>query len=225
VSAWTGFSACSSSSVRALAADTVLLLATRSHDKAREIRDILAPVLGGRILALDEAGIAPLAEEDHIEIFDTFLANAHAKAAYFLRRASMSVLADDSGLEVDALGGAPGVRSRRFAGRPDLDGRELDGANNDRLIAELRGLPAEARSARYVCAAVLHLSDGRRLSALGSCRGSILPEPRGNAGFGYDPLFLDPATGLSFGETHADEKNRRSHRARAFRALTANLPA
>lgn len=204
-------------------ADFTLLLATRSHDKAREIRQIL-PHVGARIITLDDAGIAATPDEDGIESFDTFLANAHAKAAFFLRRTTLPVLADDSGLGVDALGGQPGVRSRRFAERNDLAGTDLDRANNERLLGRLGDLPRPRRTAHYTCAAVLHLHDGRRFGAIGTRSGFILPEPRGTHGFGYDPLFLDPASGLSFGEMDPADKNRTSHRARAFRALAATLP-
>lgn len=202
-----------------------LLLATRSRDKLREIGQILHAACGATLVSLDEAGIAPDPEEEGVEAFDTFLANAHAKAEYFLRRTGLPTLADDSGIQVDALGGAPGVRSRRWAAAPGLDGRELDAANNQRLLRELDGVEGDARSAHYTCAAVLHLPDGRRFAAVGTCSGVILDAPRGHGGFGYDPLFRDPRTGLSFGQVDAAEKNRRSHRARAFRSLFANLPA
>lgn len=201
-----------------------LLLATRSNDKLREIRHVLAPVFRGRIITLEDAGVQPSPDEEHIEAFDTFLENAHAKAAWFLERTGLPTVADDSGIEIDALGGAPGVRSRRFAARPGLAGADLDNANNARVLEELRDVPHHDRSARYVCAAALHLPRGRRAAAVGTCSGLILDAPRGTAGFGYDPLFLDLETGLSFGETDPAVKNRRSHRARAFRALAANLP-
>jgi XTP/dITP diphosphohydrolase len=204
--------------------DTGILLATRSDDKAREIRQILEPALGVRLLTLHGAGIAPDAAEDGVESFPTFLANAHAKAAFFLQRTGMPTLADDSGICVHALGGAPGVLSRRYAGRPDLHGSDLDHANNGRLLLALQHTPPPRRTAHYTCAAVLHLPDGRRFGAVGTCSGSILAAPRGDNGFGYDPLFLDGATGLSFGEMDPDRKNRQSHRARAFRALAAILP-
>jgi XTP/dITP diphosphohydrolase len=202
-----------------------LLLATRSADKVREIREILASSFRGDILTLDEAGIPQTPDEDGIEAFDTFLGNAHAKAAHFVVLSGLPTLADDSGISVHALDGAPGVRSKRFAARPDLEGAELDRANNERLLHDLRDVSPDMRAAHYSCAAVLHLVDGRRFTALGIRAGSILTAPRGPHGFGYDPLFLDPATGLSFGETDPEVKNRSSHRARAFRALAANFPA
>jgi XTP/dITP diphosphohydrolase len=204
---------------------TALLLATRSPDKAREIRQLLLPVVPIPILTLDDAGIAEDDAEQTIEVHDTFLANAHAKAASFARVSRSHVLADDSGICVDALGGAPGVRSRRFARQPGLDGRQLDRANNERLLHELHAVPDELRTAHYTCAAVLHLLDGRRFAAIGTCAGLILREPRGDAGFGYDPLFLVPELGLTFGEAPAEQKLLRSHRARAFRALAGAIPA
>lgn len=204
-------------------AEPRILLATRSHDKAREIAHILPPFLHGRIISLDEAGIAPADDEAGIEAFDTFLANAHAKAAFFMDRSGLPTLADDSGIGVAALDGAPGVRSRRFALTHGLHGAELDRANNQRLLDELHGLPLPRRAAHYTCAAVLHRPRGDSTAAIGTCAGFILEQPRGSAGFGYDPLFLDPATGLSFAELVPADKNRRSHRARAFRALLAGV--
>lgn len=199
------------------------LLATRSGDKVGEIRQILAASFSGDVVSLLDAGIPPDPAEDDIEQFDTFLANAHAKAAWFLRISGLPTLADDSGISVDALHGAPGVKSRRFAAAPGLDGRALDEANNVRLLRELHGVPAAHRTAHYTCAAVLHLPDGRRYSAVGIRSGLVLDTPRGSGGFGYDPLFLDPISGLSFGELDPDVKNRTSHRSRAFRALAGQL--
>lgn len=203
--------------------DTRFLLATRSSDKVREIRAILAGSVPNPIISLADFGIPESPEEDHVEAFDTFLANAHAKAAHFGRMAGLPVLADDSGISVDALGGAPGVRSRRFAAETPRAGLEQDRANNDKLLRLLQDVPAEQRTAHYTCAAVLHYPDGRRIAAVGTCSGRILPAPRGTGGFGYDPLFLDPASGLSFGEMQPERKHRLSHRGRAFAALAANL--
>jgi XTP/dITP diphosphohydrolase len=203
---------------------TTLLLASRSADKIREIRQILEPACHGHIATLHDAGVPPAAEEEELEAFDTFLENAHAKAAHFLRLTGLPTIADDSGICVDALGGAPGVRSKRFATTAGLAGRALDTANNERLLRELRDTPDDRRTAHYTCAAVLHLPGGARFAALGTRAGRILRTPRGRHGFGYDPLFLDPDSGLSFGETDPAAKNRTSHRARAFRALAANLP-
>jgi XTP/dITP diphosphohydrolase len=202
-----------------------LILASRSADKAREIAEILKPVLHAPIVTLDSAGIEEDEAEAAIEIHDTFLDNAHAKAAWFMRLTGRATIADDSGISVHALGGAPGVRSRRFAADTGLTGLALDRANNERLLHELRDTRDDERNAHYTCAAVLHTPDGRRYAALATCTGMILRQPRGSGGFGYDPLFLLPDLGLSFGEITPDEKHRRSHRARAFRALAGSVPA
>ena len=196
-----------------------IVLATRSVDKAREIAEILTPVLHCDIITLADAGVPHDPAEDDIEAYDSFLANAHAKASHFLRLTGMPTIADDSGISVDELGGAPGVCSRRFASGHHRAGPVQDRANNERLLHELREAPPERRTAHYTCAAVLHTPDGRRFSALGTCAGLILPEPRGDEGFGYDPLFLVPAIARSFGEMSRSEKQQHSHRARAFRAL------
>jgi XTP/dITP diphosphohydrolase len=215
---------CSGISAMRSHSERTILLATRSLDKAGEIRVILEPLFRGRIVSLDEAGIEHrAAQEDAVEAFTTFLGNAHAKAAYFQSRSGLATIADDSGISVAALGGAPGVYSRRFAAEPGLEGTALDRANNRLLLERLRDVEGPDRAAHYTCAAALHLPDGRRLAAVGTCSGHILSEPRGHRGFGYDPLFGDPLSGLSFGEIEPHEKNRRSHRARAFRALATLL--
>jgi XTP/dITP diphosphohydrolase len=198
------------------------LLATRSTDKAREIRQILAPLLNASIVTLADIGLAPSAEEDSIESLNTFRGNAVAKAAYFRKLTQLPTVADDSGLEVMALGGAPGVRSRRFSGRSDLDGRALDQANNDTLLARLADIPPEERVARYMCVAAL-IDDQREITALGSVEGVILDSPRGTGGFGYDPLFFVPALDRTFAEISGDLKNLWSHRGRAFRGLAASV--
>jgi XTP/dITP diphosphohydrolase len=209
------------------AADHTVLLATRSSDKAREIRSILGGALG-RIVTLEDIGIAEAPGEADIEVHDTFLANARAKADFFLLLTGMPTLADDSGLCVHALNGAPGVRSRRFAPSDTPVARhDQDRANNQHLLLQLHSLPAAQRTAHYTCAAVLHLPPTRplnlplprRFAAIGVFHGSILTAPRGSHGFGYDPLFLDPSTHLSLAETPPPQKNARSHRARAFRTL------
>ncbi|MGH7446541.1 MAG: non-canonical purine NTP pyrophosphatase, partial [Longimicrobiales bacterium] len=202
-----------------------ILLASRSRDKAREIREILTPILHLDIVTLDDAAIVPDPAESRIEAYDTFLGNAHAKADYFLRLTRRATIADDSGISVDALEGAPGVRSRRFAQESSVAGFDQDRANNEQLLRQLQGTPGPQRTAQYTCAAVLHLPDGRRFSAIGTCSGLILPRPRGDGGFGYDPLFLIPELGLTFGEVSRETKHRRSHRARAFRALASAVPA
>lgn len=196
-----------------------LLAATRNADKLREIRQILAPYPTLEVVDLRSDGIPESPDEDAVEAFDSFEENALAKARYFAARSSLPVLADDSGLCVDALGGAPGVRSRRFSGRTDLRGAKLDSANNSLLLDRLRGVPDDERTGRYVCAAALVLPGGAERVSIGTCEGVILTEPRGPGGFGYDPLFFVPEAGATFGELPPGDKDRFSHRGRAVRAV------
>lgn len=195
-----------------------VLVATRNAGKLREIRRVLAPFTGLEPIDLREAGIPESPDEDAVEAFDSFEENALAKARYFAVRSPLPVLADDSGLCVDALGGAPGVRSRRFSGREDLRGAELDRANNALLLDRLRGVARDERAGRYVCAAALVLPDGTERVSIGTCEGVILDAPRGSGGFGYDPLFLVPEADATFGELAPGDKDRLSHRGRAVRA-------
>ncbi len=199
------------------------LLASRSVDKLREIAEILAPT-GVQLVSLRELDVPASPEEDAIEAFETFRENALAKARYFARLTGLPTLADDSGLEVDALGGAPGVYTKRFSGRSDLAGKALDQANNLLLLERLAGVSAEGRGARYVCAAAAAFLDGNVLVAVGTTPGLIAQTPsQGTGGFGYDPLFFVPELGATFADVAADEKHARSHRARAFRALASAL--
>ena len=132
-------------------------------------------------------------------------------------------MADDSGIEVDALGGAPGVRSKRFAPDRGLEGRARDEANNAHLVERLAGVSPEERTARYVCVAAL-LEEGRDpVFSRGEAPGTVLGAPRGTGGFGYDPYVLDPELGITFAEMDPDQKNARSHRGAAFRALARVL--
>ena len=196
-----------------------LLIATRSGGKLRELRTLFR---GAGITAVDlgDAGIEASEEEDDLENADTFEENALAKARYFARRAKCAVVADDSGLEVESLGGDPGVRSKRWSGRPDLSGAALDEANNVHLLEALRGVAN--RRARYVCVAAF-VDGGAELTCRGSSSGVILERPRGSGGFGYDPYFLSDELGKTFAEASLEEKERVSHRGRAFRALVAAL--
>lgn len=198
-----------------------LVVATRSAHKMREIRKILAPVPGLEVLDLDQAGVDPEAEA--AEPFETFEENARAKARFFQMRTGMATVADDSGLEVDALDGAPGVRTKRFAPERGLTGQARDDANNRYLVEQLQGVPPEERTARYVCVAVMLDERGGERVARGEAEGVIVDEPRGVGGFGYDPHFLDPELGRTFAEIPAADKNARSHRGRAFRALARQL--
>ena len=199
-----------------------LLLATRSAHKAAEIARILQP-LDIDVATLADLGIPAHPDEDTLEVFETFRENALAKARHFALAHGRPALADDSGLRVDALGGEPGVRTKRFSGRTDLEGEALDRANNRLLLERLEGVPEDRRGARYVCCAALFWPDGTALHATGTVSGVIATEARGEGGFGYDPLFHVPELDARFAEVDADEKNRISHRGRAFRALAAAL--
>lgn len=173
---------------------------------------------GWQVRDLEEAGIAPRAEEETVEAFDTFEENARAKARYFFARSGgLPVVAEDSGLEVMALGGAPGVRSKRWSGRPELSGASLDEANNALLLERLRGVAD--RRAQYVCAAV-YWTGTRELCARGVTRGRIAEVGReGGEGFGYDPYFVSDDLGRAFSEVSREAKAAVSHRGRAFAAL------
>jgi XTP/dITP diphosphohydrolase len=191
-----------------------LVLASNNPGKLREMRALLAP-LGYAVIAQAALGIAE-AEEPH----DTFLENALAKACHASRASALPALADDSGLCVDALGGAPGVHSAYFAGR--AGGRvERDARNNEKLLASL----GEARGAHYRCvmALVRYADDPAPLVAQGEWHGEIARAPRGANGFGYAPLVLVPELGRTAAELDDEEKNRRSHRARAAARLVELL--
>jgi len=202
-----------------------LLVATRSSHKVGEIREILADVPGLTLLDLDEAGVAESPAEDGLEPYETFEENALSKARYFHGLTGLPTVADDSGLEVDALGGAPGVRSKRFAPEQGLDGLARDLANNRFLLEQLRGLPLERRGARYVCVAALVESGRQPALFRGEAPGRIVDERRGEGGFGYDAHVVEPVSGLTYAELPAAAKNARSHRGRAFAALGAALKA
>jgi XTP/dITP diphosphohydrolase len=197
-----------------------VVVATSNRGKLREIVSLLsgAPLLGG--LKLDLATIDELAPDAELrEDGVTFEENALAKARQAARATGLPSIADDSGLEVDALDGAPGVYSARYAG-PGAD----DAGNNAKLLEALRGLPPARRAARFRCVAVfVDPPRGIEIVRSGACAGEILAAPRGSEGFGYDPLFLVPAVGRTMAELPLDEKNRLSHRAAAFRALAAAL--
>lgn len=199
-----------------------LLVATRSVHKLGEIRAILADVPGVELVGLDDVGVEPSPAEDGLEPHDTFEANAESKARYFHALTGLPTVADDSGLAVDALGGRPGVRSKRFA-PGGLDGLARDRANNRHLVELLTEVAPEERTARYVCAVALVEGAGPVRTVRGECEGRILAEERGEGGFGYDPLFLVPDLERTFAEVSAAEKHARSHRGRAFRALAELL--
>jgi XTP/dITP diphosphohydrolase len=203
--------------------ESVLLVATRSSHKLREILSLLPPLPSIRIVDLESASVPLNPQEDTIERFETFEANALAKARYFVDLVGLPVLADDSGLCVDALDGAPGVRSRRFSGRMDLTGRDLDLANNETLLEALQNVSVERRTARYVCVIAIATPDGREEVFKGCVGGTILREPRGTGGFGYDSLFFVPSIGATFAEVPPETKNAISHRRRALSAAILRL--
>ena len=191
-----------------------VVLATSNPGKQREFAMLLAP-LGIELVLQSELGVEPAAESG-----SSFEANALLKARHAARATGLPALADDSGLEVDALDGRPGVWSARYAG-PGAS----DAANNALLLEELRGVPAERRSARYRCvlALVRTADDAAPLIVSGSWEGRIAAAPRGSGGFGYDPLFLPAGFECTAAELSAEEKNRRSHRGRALAALAERL--
>ena len=199
-----------------------LLAATRSAGKQREFRRILEPA-GVELAFPDEVGAYEQPAEDLLELGDTFESNARRKAEYFARRTGLPTVADDSGLEVFALGGAPGVRSRRWAGAAG-GSEEVDAANNAELLRRLTGAPEPRRRARYRCVLVLLRDPGAVPEVFeGVCGGRILETPTGTGGFGYDPLFWSDELEKSFGDATPEEKDRVSHRGRALRALAAAL--
>ena len=191
-----------------------LVLASGNEGKLREFRRLLAP-LGIEVIAQGELGV-PEAPEPHV----TFVENALAKARHASACTGLPALADDSGICVRALGGAPGVQSARYAGEPKSDAR-----NNARLIADLAGVAD--RRAHYACVLVLvrHADDPEPMIAEGRWHGVIVDEPRGSGGFGYDPHFLDEPSGLTGAELPLEQKNAVSHRGKAIRALLAQLAA
>jgi XTP/dITP diphosphohydrolase len=195
-----------------------LVVATRSAHKLRELRGLLR-LERSELVSLDDLGVPGEPVEDGL----TFETNARIKARFAARLTGLPAIADDSGIEVEALGRAPGVRTRRYAG-PDA----TDAENNARLLRDLTDVPVERRGARYVCALALAVHDAsapgglRLIVRRGTSRGRITFEPRGSAGFGYDPLF-EPARervgGRTFGQYTVDEKDAISHRGRAARRM------
>ena len=186
-----------------------LVLATRNRDKIREIRSILKQT-GIRLCCAEEFEGFPEVEEDGTSLEE----NAAKKASQVAQSLGLFAIADDSGLEVDWLGGAPGIFSARFAGQ----GATYE-QNNRKLLRLLRGVPAERRTARFRCVIALASPQGRIWTVEGKCEGLIAEKPRGNRGFGYDPVFVVPSLGKTFAELHPTEKNRISHRAKALQEL------
>jgi len=194
-------------------AEAPILIATSNRGKLREIAAILAD-LPVRLTGLDDYGRLPPPVEDA----DTFEENAAKKALHYARLTGLWALADDSGLVVDVLGGAPGVLSARYAGRSGDDH-----ANNAKLIQALAGVPLEKRTARFRCAMALARDEQVVASAAGSVDGLIVDEPAGENGFGYDPHFFVPAYGMTTAEMSPDLKNRISHRGHALRFMRGHI--
>lgn len=192
-----------------------LVLASRNAKKLIELQALVAP-LGFRAQL-----VGAFSDEEVAETASTFVENALLKARHAARVSGLPAIADDSGLEVDALRGAPGVLSARYAAEPSSDD-----ANNAKLLTALRDVPAPQRGARFVSALVWlrHADDPVPLIAMGTWPGRILEAPQGSQGFGYDPLFWVEAHGKSAAELSPAVKNRISHRARAMRALLRQLP-
>jgi XTP/dITP diphosphohydrolase len=199
-----------------------LLAATRSGGKQKEIRRVLVSA-GIEVVFPEDLGLFEAPSEAALELAESFEGNARRKAEHFARLSGFPTVADDSGLEVLSLGGAPGVRSRRWAGASGSVA-EIDVANNAELLRRLRGAPEARRRARYRCVLVLlESTDAVPRVFEGSCSGRILEAPSGTAGFGYDPLFWSDELGKTFGDATAEEKDAVSHRGRALRALAEAL--
>jgi XTP/dITP diphosphohydrolase len=198
-----------------------IVIATRSAHKLRELRELLS-LRRTDLVSLDELGVPGDPVEDGL----TFATNARIKARFAAKAAGLPALADDSGIEVDALHGGPGVRTRRYAGE-----RATDEENNAKLLGALDGLGPAKRGARYVCVLAFAnpSTDGgppEIVTARGTCRGRIAAAPKGSGGFGYDPIFepaSEPPGGRTLGEWSAAEKNEISHRARAARRMSRKL--
>jgi XTP/dITP diphosphohydrolase len=190
-----------------------LLIATHNRGKLREYTELLAG-LPFELLTLDDVGI----REDVEENGATFVENARLKAQDYARKSELLTLADDSGLEVEALGGEPGVHSKRYAG-----GDKSDAERNQFLLGKLREVPREKRGARFRCAIAIADPQGHTWTSEGVCEGEIAFEARGEFGFGYDPLFILREGGVRMAELPTAEKNRVSHRARAAKGARVIL--
>jgi XTP/dITP diphosphohydrolase len=189
------------------------LIATGNRGKLREIERILAP-MGHTAVSLSQAGVCVRAEETG----KTFEENAMIKALAASQAADMPCIADDSGLETDALGGAPGIFSARYAGEGATDADRIA-----KLLAELADVPEEKRTARFICAVACVFPDGRFFTVRGACEGRIAFAPCGEGGFGYDPVFIEASSGRTFAQLAQAEKDAVSHRGRALRAFAEKL--
>jgi len=189
---------------------SIIVAATKNKHKIREIEQITKE-FGMDIITRDEAGIP-----NDIEIEEdgtTFEENSYKKAYGIMKLCGQITIADDSGIEVDCLGKAPGVYSARYAG---VDGDDADRANNDKLMDDIRDFPYEDRTGRFVSVITMVFPDGETISARGEVEGHVIPEERGPNGFGYDPMFIPLGYDITFGEFDPEEKNKISHRANAL---------
>lgn len=187
-----------------------MIAASSNAHKIKEIQAIMSK-FGMEVVPRDQAGVPDFEIEEDGETFEE---NSFKKADAIMKATGETTVADDSGLMVDHLGGAPGVYSARFAGEHGDDGK-----NNEKLIKLLSGLPAEERKARFVSVITLIFPDGETLVARGECHGRIIEAPVGENGFGYDPLFVPEGYDKTFGQLDAEEKNKISHRAKALEKL------
>ena len=190
--------------------ENVIVMASHNQHKIKEI-EAITKKFGMPVISRDEAGVPPV---EIIEDGETFEENSFKKANEIMKLCGRITLADDSGLEVDYLDGAPGVYSARFAGE---DGN--DAKNNEKLLKLLDGAAPEARTARFVSVITMVYPDGTVLTARGECPGRILEAPAGENGFGYDPLFVPDGCDVTFAQLGAEEKNRISHQAKALEKL------
>lgn len=191
-----------------------VIIASKNKNKIKEIEEILS-TMQMKAISREDAGVPDFDVE---ETGKTFEENAFIKARAICEASGKITIADDSGLEVDFLSGRPGVYSARYGG-PEQD----DGKNNAKLLRELKDVPFENRTARFVCCIVMVYPDGDRVSVRGECKGHILEQIQGNSGFGYDPLFLPDGQSETFAQMSKEEKNRISHRADALGKLKAKL--
>lgn len=197
-----------------------VLLATSNPHKLEEVQAILG-LAGVDVVGLDTLDVVP---PEPVEDAPTFEGNARIKAVSYAMATGRRCLADDSGLEVDVLDGAPGVHSARYAGMGDTRG-ERDHANNNKLLAALQGVPQSKRTGRFVCCMCIADPNGEVLAACrGTLEGTIGEVPKGDNGFGYDPLFVLPE-GVTSAELSSEDKNARSHRSQALKRLLPLLPA
>jgi XTP/dITP diphosphohydrolase len=192
-----------------------ILVATTNPGKVRELRALLGDAVEWKSLA-DFPGVEEVKEDG-----TTFAENARKKALGYARATGLWTLADDSGLVVDALGGAPGVNSARFSGEraQGVDRKVVDRRNMEKLLSLLQGVPAEKRTARFTCCLCLASPEKILIETRGSLEGSITEEPAGTGGFGYDPVFLVPHLGKTVAQLGEEEKNAISHRGNAMRRL------